>query len=165
MTMSTDDKLTETLERIADRATTPTDGHVRVERRLRTRRNRRRAAVAAVAAVAFTGVVIGANAAMGPDRRAVSTASDGQDSAGEHSPAVPTTAQRADLDPVPRLTLEVTGFRLVDAHIGRTEFTAEQLANPPQYSYFQSFRPAAADWQKPACLRLHGAAGIALRDR
>lgn len=149
MTMSTDDKLTETLERIADRAATPTDGRLRVARRLQTRRTRRRVAMAAVAAVAFTGLIVGANTAMGPDRRAVSTASDGQDSAGTHTPDVPTTAQTADPDSVPRLTLDVAGFRLVDADIGRTEFTAEQLASPLQYSYFQSFRPEAADWQKP----------------
>src|SRR3546814_1358210 len=83
MTMSTDEKLTETLERLAARATTPTDGQSRVERRLRSRRNRRRTTLGVAATVSALGISIAfATLAGDADLRNGTVASIGADSRG-----------------------------------------------------------------------------------
>lgn len=150
MTMSTDEKLTETLERLAARATTPTDGHSRVERRLRARRNRRRTTLGVAAAVTALGVSV-AFATMGEesDSRNATVASVGEDStapAATDAPAPPVDEKAG----MPRLSLSVPGLSLALADISRTEFTAAQMAAPLGFTHFQSFRPAPNDWSSPS---------------
>lgn len=150
MTMSTDEKLTETLERLAARATTPTDGLSRVERRLRTRRNRRRATLGAAAAVSVLGLTAAfVNLAEDADTGNATVASNG-----EHSTAAPCsdtpTPPTAEKAGVPRLSLSVPGLSLTSADIGRTEFTDVQMAEPLGYTHFQAFRSAVNEWSSPS---------------
>jgi len=150
MTMSTDEKLTETLERLAARATTPTDGLSRVERRLRTRRNRRRTTLGVAAAVSALGVSVAfLNIGEQSDSRNATVASTGED-----SPAAPATDAPAPPDDekagLPRLSLSVPGLSLTRAEISRTEFTAAQMVTPRGFTHFQSFRPAPNDWSSPS---------------
>jgi hypothetical protein len=147
MTMTTDEKLTEALERLAARATTPTDGRARVERRLRTRRNRRRTTLGIAAAVGVLGVSA-AFASMGEagDTRNATVASTGEDSTAPDGTDAQVPPGVDEERRVPRLSLTVPGLSLTSAHIGRTEFTDVQLAAPLGFTHLQSFRAAPDDW-------------------
>lgn len=159
MTMSTDEKLTETLERLAARATTPTDGQSRVERRLRSRRNRRRTTLGVAATVSALGISIAfATLAGDADLRNETVASIGEDSTGSAG----TDAETPPVDEnngMPRLSLSVPGLSLTLAHVGATEFTAAQIAAPLGFTHFQSFRAAPGDWSLPSVYIYTVAAG------
>lgn len=150
MTMSTDEKLTETLERLAGRATTPMDGYSRVERRLRARRNRRRTTLGVAAAVSVLGLSAAfVNMGEEPDSRNATVASVGEDSTSAPSTEAPAPPSAGDAG-VPRLTLSVPGLSLTSAHIGHTDFTDVQMSAPLAFTHFQSFRPAPDDWSSPS---------------